>query len=157
MSPAGIAAVSARTSDAPSSSSDAGSRSTMRSSTGRPSLKLKPQSPRTKAASQLTYCTHSGRSSPSARRRRSRSSGPHAGIRKVDLDGAAGHELQQAEGDARHQQQERHGLDAAAPGQSRQRPYSSVHACTFQNGPVLVGLPVKPLRRAGTASSLVTP
>ena len=47
--------------------------------------------------------------------------------------------------------------DHAAHGQTREWAYSSVHACTFQNGPVFVGLPVKPLSRAGTASSLVTP
>ena len=73
--PAGTAAATANTNDATSNSIDAGSRSMMRSSTGRPSLKLNPQSPRTNAASQLTYCSPNDRSRPKARRRRSRSSG----------------------------------------------------------------------------------
>ena len=82
---------------------------------------------------------------------------PDAGIRQVDLERPAGHELQQAEGDGRHDQQQRHRLERAAPGQAEEPRYSSVHVWTFQNGPVLVGLPVKPFSRAGTASSLLTP
>src|SRR5262245_54812906 len=53
--PNGNAASNATTSDVPASSSVAGARSSIRSATGRPSDRLKPQSPRTNAASHRTY------------------------------------------------------------------------------------------------------
>ena len=62
------------------SSSVAGTRSRIRSMTGRPSTKLYPQSPRTNAPSHAAYCTGSDRSSPIACRRRSMSAGRTFGL-----------------------------------------------------------------------------
>ena len=73
--PIGIVSASAHMIDTETSSIVAGSRSTIRAATGRPSVKLYPQSPRTNAHNHAPYCCHSGRSSPSARRSRSMSAG----------------------------------------------------------------------------------
>jgi hypothetical protein len=80
--PTGIVKATAHASDTPINSIVAGRRSSTRLATGRPSLKLKPQSPRTNAPSHDQYWCQSERSSPSARRSRSMSSGRTFGFER---------------------------------------------------------------------------
>ena len=61
---------------------------------------------------------------------------------------AARYQVKQSEHRRRDQQQERQGRRRAPD-------HRMAHSCTFQNGPVLVGLPVNPCSADGTASSLV--